>query len=615
MSKLQLSKIQQIFGLDLRSLAVFRMGIALIVIEDLISRFRALEGHYSDVGILPRTALQEVLKPWYWSLHILSGTSLWQGFLLAIALILAVALLVGYRTRFVTIATWALLISIHNRNPLLIFAGDHVLRAMLFWAIFLPLGAYYSVDKALNSSDKPLPKWLCNTATAAFILQLCYIYIWSAAFKTKSPMWWPNGEAVYYALNYQQYGTAFGQLLGSFPLPILKLLTYAALAFEWFGALLLFIPFANTFLRILAIISFILLHIGFGLSFSIGTFSILSIFNWLALTPSLIWDKLTDKFNTPERQGLTIYYDADCGFCKKVVHLIRTFLILPHTPLIKAQEEPEIYAAMQEHNSWVVRDYTGKHHYKFSGIIYVCSLSPLLGWLVPLLRLKPIHNLGTKFYETIASNRKTAGLLTRYLKFRPLEVEQPRWLNFVVPFLFILTTIWNLKGFVDQTVARRREQPKDWYSQTHKLLNRKTFQQIAWLPEATRLDQSWSIFAPDVPKDDGWFVIIGKRKDGQEVNAFREGRPLKWEKPTLAERDDFYQTIQWRFYFLSLNRSFGVDLPPYLVKYICRHWNSKHAGNQQLERVSIYFMDERTVPPGEQQPVEKKLVIDQDCKF
>ncbi len=608
------AKMSQIFGLDLRSLAVFRIGLAIFVIGDLISRFRALTAHYTDSGVLPRSVLTEnLLKPWYWSIHLISGQIAIQALLFIIALGIAICMLIGYRTRLATIATWALLISLQNRNPALIFAADHVVRAVLFWSMFLPLGAYYSIDNALNSSPNPLPKWIYNGATIALIIQICFTYVWSAAFKTKSSMWWPDGEAVYYSLSFDQYVTDFGHFLLSFPASILKLLTYAALTFEWVGFLLIFIPFYNGFFRIVAIISFILLHIGFDLSFEIGGLSYLGIINWLALMPSFVWDKLTQRLDTQQRQGLKIYYDADCGFCKKVVHLIRTFLILPGTPLIPAQEDESIYAKMQEHNSWVVQDYLDKHHYKFAGIIYVCSLSPIFWWLVPILQIKPIKNIGTKMYELIASNRQKAGLLTRHLKFRPLEINSSWFLSLIVLFLLLITSIWNLKGFVDQTVYRRRQQPNDWFSKVHKFLGKRAFQQIAWLPESTRLDQAWSIFAPDAPRDDGWHVIVGKLKDGSEVNAFQEDQPIIWDKPTVKQRNDFYQTIQWRVYFIELNRAIGKTLYPSFAKYLCTNWNAKHKGEKQLDHLTVYLMDERTVPPNQSQTVKKTRVIDQSC--
>jgi predicted DCC family thiol-disulfide oxidoreductase YuxK len=611
-----MTKFKQIFAFDLRSLALFRMGLAVMVMADIISRASAggLVAHYTDAGLLPRKVLiEQLLHPWYWSLHLISGEPFVQTLLFVLAFAFALALLFGYHTRLAIIATWVFNISIQNRNPALIFAGDDVLRAILFWSMFLPLGANYSVDSALNSASKPLPKVVASGATFALMVQVCFIYIWSAAYKTKSGIWWPDGDAVYYSLSFDQYVTGFGQWLLGFPRPFLRVLTFAALGFEWVGPLMIFIPFYNSFFRIVAVISFILLHLGFELCFQIGVLSFLSMFIWSAFIPSLVWDGVAQRWATPERRGLQIYYDADCGFCKKVVHLIRTFLILPGTPLLPAQDDTSIYEDMVTKNSWVVVDWQGKRHFKFAAIAYVFSLSPIFFFLTPLLRWQPIATVGRKFYETIANNRRLAGKFTKPLTFRPLQIKPSLPLNIVAILLIFLITIWNLTSFVDQTVARRPVQPNDWVSSAHQFLHRKTFNQLASLGYLTRLDQSWSIFAPAPPRDDGWHVIIGKLKDGSEVNVLEESRPISWEKPTVQQRKQLYQTIQWRVYFINLNRAIGSRLYPHFANYLCHNWQAKHQGSKQLESFAIYFINERTVPPSQTQQTNKKLVWQQSC--
>ncbi|MGB3507693.1 MAG: hypothetical protein WBA93_00275 [Microcoleaceae cyanobacterium] len=608
-----LSKLDEIISLDLRSLAVFRIGLALMTLADIISRARALNAHYTDNGLLPRSALIDLLNPWYWSINLISGHPFIQGLIFAVAIFFALAMLFGYRTRLATIASWALIISLNNRNPALIFAADHVLLAMLFWSMFLPLGACYSIDSALNSSSNPLPKRVCSGATLAFVIQLCYIYIWSAAFKTKSDIWWPDGDAVYYSLSFDQYATVFAQFLLSFPEQILKLLTISALIFEWVGPLIIFIPFRNTLFRCIAIISFVLLHIGFELCFHLGILSYLSMFNWLALTPSLIWDKAEQKIENQQRQGLTIYYDADCGFCKKVVYLLRTFLILPKTPLFKAQDYPSIYEDMLAENSWVVEDWQQNRYFKWEGIIYVVSLSPLFRFIVPILKWQPIKSLGTKIYETIASNRQFAGKFTAPLKFRPIEVCPSLIFNIITITLILLTTMWNFQSFVKQTYLWRKEKKNDWITASYQLLNRRTLQYIHPIGYMTRLDQSWSIFAPAPPRDDGWHIIEGKLKDGSTVNVLAEGKPISWDKPNIKQRQELYDTIQWRVYFITLNRAVGKTLYPHYAAYLCRQWNSTHQGKKQLDGFIIYYMDERTVPPDEIQTVEKTVHYEKSC--
>ena len=608
------AKIEEVLGFDLRSLALFRIGLALVVLTDLFIRFGNLTAHYSDVGVLPRAALSQLpnSSPWYWSLLSISGQPFIQGFIFLLAIFVVLGMLVGYRTRLATIATWAMIISIHNRNPALIFAADDVLRALLFWAMFLPLGACYSIDSALNTNPDPLPKRVVSGATFAFMVQVCFIYMWSAAYKTKSELWWPDGDAVYYALSFDQYGTAFGQWLLSLPVELLKLMTLSALWFEWLGPLLIFIPFYNSFFRCVAVGSFILLHVSFGLCFELGIFPFLSISSWLVFIPSKIWDSLAKRVYTTQRSQLVINYDADCGFCKKVVYFLRTFLILPGTPILKCQDDASIYADMQEKNSWVVVDWQGDRHYKWEAVTYVLSLSPLLGFLALPLRWGPLMTVGTKFYEIIATNRRAAGIFTKLFKFRPLEVRSSLWLNIVTLLLLIYTTLWNLKSFVGQTVERREQPKNDWISTTDKLFKRRTIQQIDILSRVTRLDQSWSIFAPAPPRDDGWHVIVGKLKDGTEIDVLNGGS-VNWEKPTIEQRNALYKNMQWRTYFINLNRGIGKALYPLYGAYLCRNWNATHPDSQQLESINIHFIHERTVPPGEPQTTEKILPWQQSC--
>ncbi|BAY03068.1 HTTM domain-containing protein [Anabaena cylindrica FACHB-243] len=585
--------LETILGLDIRSLAVFRIGISLIILTDLLTRFRDITAHYTDVGVLPRTLLKEIAKTGHWSLHAISGEPIFQVLLFAIATLMALLMLVGYRTRVAVIASWVLLISLHNRNPALIFAADDVLRALMFWAMFLPLGACYSLDSALNTSQRQLPERVLSGATFALMCQQCFIYIFSAAIKTKSPIW-VDGSAVYYALSFDQYVTSFGHFLLNFQ-PILNIFTKITLVLEWIGPLVIFIPFRNSWFRLGAVLTFIGLHAGFALTLNIGIFPFLSIFSWLAFLPSSFWHSLEKRLQTPARQGLTIYFDRDCGFCKKVVHILRTLLILPGTPLLMAQEYPDIYADMEAYNSWVIEDWQGKRYFKFKGIAYVVSLSPIFKFLVPVLTWKPVMAGGTKFYEAIASNRKFAGNFTKPLKFRPLEVRKSRFLNILAVVLLIYALIWNISSYAPD------------------LFKRKIWQNTEILGRVTRLDQSWSIFAPAPPRDDGWHIIPGSLKNGSEVDIFRGGSAVNWDKPSLGVRSAIYHNMQWRTYFINLNRAVGKKLYPLYGKYLCHVWNNQHKGSEKLEKFKIYFMDERTVPPGEKQTVEKKLTWEQSC--
>src|ERR687898_121730 len=123
------AKIVEIFGADLRSLAVFRIVLALLVLADLANRATDLYQHYTDAGVLPRTALvEEVMSPWAFSLNLMNGGPSFQPLLFGVAVLAALGMLVGYRTRLLTFVVWVLLLSIQFRNPLINGSESVLLR-------------------------------------------------------------------------------------------------------------------------------------------------------------------------------------------------------------------------------------------------------------------------------------------------------------------------------------------------------------------------------------------------------------------------------------------------------------------------------------------------------
>ena len=133
---------------DLRSLAVFRMGLGALIIIDLFTRATFLVQHYTDQGLLPRYALlQKFWRPAYWSLHVINGEARFQLLLFAIMALVAFFVMVGYRTRLFLVLSWLLAISLQNRNGIILSGGDMLLRSLILFAIFLPVGAQWSVDR------------------------------------------------------------------------------------------------------------------------------------------------------------------------------------------------------------------------------------------------------------------------------------------------------------------------------------------------------------------------------------------------------------------------------------------------------------------------------------
>jgi len=278
------------FAIDYRSLALFRVTLAAMLLYDVLGRAMNLRAHYTDWGTLPRAVLVEKhMSDWQWSIHLMSGTWQVQGLLFLVAAIAAVSLLVGYRTRFAAITSWVLLTSLHNRNPMVLQGGDFLLRMEIFWAMFLPLGMALSVDSARRSPRETL-RAAFSWATAALLLQPVLMHVFSALLKT-GPQWRVDGSAIGIALLIEQFTTPFGVWARQFT-GVWKVMTPMVVWFEGLGSLLLFSPVFFAPIRLLGIALLCGMHLGFMLCLNVGHFPFVSWISLLPFVPAEAWDWL-----------------------------------------------------------------------------------------------------------------------------------------------------------------------------------------------------------------------------------------------------------------------------------------------------------------------------------
>lgn len=286
-----IEKIKEALELDPRSLAVFRICIGAILLIDLVVRFTDIEAHYTDIGILPRSALIEqfLTHPWIISLHFSNGETWFQAILFLISALFAFSLLIGYRTKLCTVVSWALLISLHNRNPMILNAGDVLLRLLLFWSIFLPLGSRFSIESAA-SEDKSKQGSTLSLGSIALLIQIGSIYIFGALLKT-DPAWRSDYTAMFMALSHDQFATSLGSRLVAYP-ELLKHFTRVTYYLELVGPLLALIPFKNHYFRIFTAFTFIVFHLSIAATMKVGLFSFVCCAAWLVILPSAFWKKL-----------------------------------------------------------------------------------------------------------------------------------------------------------------------------------------------------------------------------------------------------------------------------------------------------------------------------------
>jgi predicted DCC family thiol-disulfide oxidoreductase YuxK len=580
------------FGCDLRTLALFRIALALLILIDLGSRARTLAAHYSDRGILPRADLIEIFSGWRPSLHMVSGSTPIQGLLFAIAAVFALLLMAGYRTRLMTFLSWAMLASLQTRNMMIAQGGDILLLLLLFWGMFLPLGARFSFDAALDVDVHKRPNAYLSVAGVALLAQCMYVY-WVGALLKSDPAWMPNGTAVELALRIDYLSTPIGAWLRQFPL-LLKGLTYYVWLLELIGPALMFVPLFFPWVRLGVQALMILMHVGFILCIKIGIFPLVSIASILAFTPGWVWDKLGARLRTRERTGVKIYYDKDCGFCLKTCRLLREFLLFPETAIAPAQDYPDIHATMQQHNSWVVIDHDATQLVRWRALALLFRRSWLfrpLGWL---LNAGWLQGLGDRFYGWVARNRGRLGDFTAvWLPYRTLPPRPWKLTSLAVAALALLVLWLNLISLP----SLRRPLPDS----------------LRVARDVLSLTQKWNMFAPAPSSVDGWPVVRGVTRDGTVVDVLRNkpGEP-DWTRPRRIAVT--YSSYRWRKYVNRLIDSYNEVHRGLYARYLCRAWNRSHGAYDQLAKLQFYFTAEKVELGDGPRQSQRMLLKEQDCK-
>lgn len=271
------------------------MALGTAVLADLALRAFDLVVLYTDRGVLPRELLIATDgRAVYFSAHYWAGVHpALQAALFLFSAAWAVALIAGWRTRVATLACWYLVSSLQLRQPFAYFGGDSILRLMLFWGLFLPLGARFSVDN-LRGRIPPRRNQHFSGATAALLLQVCFIY-WATGIQKSGELWW-NGQAVAYALRADEWVTPFGTWLRDYP-GLLTGLTYVTLATEIVGPFVAFVPVWTPGFRLLTVGLFWGFHAGLATVMNIGLFPLFAIVAWLPFVPGTLWDRLNPDPN------------------------------------------------------------------------------------------------------------------------------------------------------------------------------------------------------------------------------------------------------------------------------------------------------------------------------
>lgn len=263
------------------------MAIGFLVLLDTLLRTRDLTAFYTDSGLIPRVDLVE----WAWSdpwlcLHLGGSGWLSAAVLFALTGFFAVQLMRGWRTRWMTFGCWLMLSSLYQRNPLVNDRGDLELILILFWSLFLPLGARWSVDARKGTPEDPA---VLSVASVALLVQFAQIYLFAALLKNGLP--WLRGDALLLSLRSALFSTPQGVWLTQWP-DAVNTLTHPAIALELLIPCLLLCPVANGPLRTIGVAMLVVFHGLIGLFLQLGLFPLIGALLPLGCLPAWFWDKV-----------------------------------------------------------------------------------------------------------------------------------------------------------------------------------------------------------------------------------------------------------------------------------------------------------------------------------
>ena len=270
-------------SIDTRALAIFRISVALLVIADIFLRARNFSFLYTEDGVVPQELAMRMAADNAFSIYYFTTSTPVIAALFALTVLIALQLLVGYKTRLATIMTFLLVISLDHHNPLVLSYADVLFRFLLFWAIFLPLGERWSID-AVHRNRGPRSA-ITSLASAAILLQIVYMYFFNGLHKTESALW-TGGEATVLIMGLDNTTFLLGEFTRNFP----TLLQYGGLAWYY---MLLFSPLLLV-LRGWARTAFVAMfmggHLSFALTVRIGAFPYVALAGLVLFLQTPFWN-------------------------------------------------------------------------------------------------------------------------------------------------------------------------------------------------------------------------------------------------------------------------------------------------------------------------------------
>lgn len=269
---------------------------------------------FSNAGVLPAGSASPYLYAFPNLLALFDGPGFVRA-LLVLGAVLAALFALGVKDRWAALLLWYLWACLFGRNPLISNPGLPYVGLLLVVHALLPSAPYGSLD-ARGRVD-PRGDWAMDRRLWSVVWILMAVgYTYSGCTKLVSPSW-VDGTAIARVLENPLARTGpLNQLLLALPVPVLKAMTWGALAAELLFAPLALLARARPWLWA----GMLAMHLGLILVIDFADLSLgMVMLHLFTFDPSWVRpSRSPDDVREPQR----IFYDGTCALCHGFVRFV-----------------------------------------------------------------------------------------------------------------------------------------------------------------------------------------------------------------------------------------------------------------------------------------------------
>lgn len=399
------------------ALGLYRIVLGLLTIYSFALWAKDVDVFFSDDGVLTRETIQTSLGRTVHTVLLWTGSPMGVRIVLALLFASAVCFTIGYRARLSSVLLFVLVASFHERNNLVLNGGDSVLRTMLFFFMFAPSGAAFSVDALLERGRLPPgtvpdPVLVRPWPQHMMQVQVAVIYFVTAYAKTRGALY-HNGTAMYYVFGLVDFNRRGVEQLMNLPV-VYSFLTYFVLAAE------VSIPFLLWFraTRPYAVALGLLAHGWIIGAMIIPVFGTLMLATYLPFFSEAEIDGLIARLRRRfEGRQARVYFDGACASCRRARAVLEGMDLLGRLDARDARSDPPPPGLGRDAllDELVLVTPRGAALRGFDAYRWMAARLPAAAWSTPLWHLPFVAPLGRALCRRLsrarsASSRCDAGL-------------------------------------------------------------------------------------------------------------------------------------------------------------------------------------------------------------